>query len=860
MRTGSILKAVALALGFSTAFATPADAAPLVALVFGQAFAATIAGQLIGVVTGAVGTYLFSSLVGKWFPPKNDTTASAPTEVKYGERVARSAVFGTVLVGGQLAHINEYSKATQLQYLCIVGDGWHHGISAIKVDDALKDVTETTLSSNNEHKRYTVEDYSGLIDLRFHDGRPGQLADTSVVAQTSGWTSNKKFSNLAYFVADVKSDKKKFSGIPSFAAVVEGLHCYDPRKDTTVGGSGSHRFDTPSTWEYSTNPFVQGYHYLRGFYFNNVRVLGPGYNASELSLSHWITAMNVADEDVLDPAGGTRKRYECHMEVLDTEDFASVLDRFCKAGGGFWTEVAGQIVVFAGKAQSSVLTLTDDDLIADVGFEFNPGKPGEALITGVQGTYMHSTDFQPTPYTTLEPTEFLSSNWYPHIQEMNFPQVKNAHQAYLLAKQYLYANRVQATASVTADFKDIMLQVNDWITWTSSLSMIGTRTWRIVGVRYNLPQRRMLLSLAETSVDIFDDDATPDDIAEPVRTLPAPDYIRVVPNFAVATTTVVGGTGEVIPALEFTYTPIIDPAILAVDIYYRVKADGLDPAGELYRVTDFSVSDGTYRVTNGVAPSKVHEAYALLIAAPGRDIDTTPYWVETTVDTDPLTVLATISDMQVDIEKLSADLQNVVSLLTSVGGGSVWATIEALQEEIERQANAAYTNNMNMARETELLARTNSTHAAAVIFEREVRISEDAALAQAILEVEASIDDAITNGLANGYLKFEAIVDTLNSKASIAAKVRATFGDTYSEAGWILQAHADGSGGSDGFFGIMGTMHVFDTVDGDPTAVFTAGSDGLFFGKLTSYAVTAGSVPIVILDGNTGAFSITIDV
>ena len=46
----------------------------------------------------------------------------------------------------------------------------------------------------------------------------------------------------------------QFNGQLELSVRVLGRKLYDPRKDTTAGGSGSHRLATPSTWEYSDNP------------------------------------------------------------------------------------------------------------------------------------------------------------------------------------------------------------------------------------------------------------------------------------------------------------------------------------------------------------------------------------------------------------------------------------------------------------------------------------------------------------------------------------------------------------------------------------------------------------------------------
>lgn len=40
----------------------------------------------------------------------------------------------------------------------------------------------------------------------------------------------------------------------NFAALIRGRKVYDPRKDSSVGGTGTHRLAVPSTWEWSANP------------------------------------------------------------------------------------------------------------------------------------------------------------------------------------------------------------------------------------------------------------------------------------------------------------------------------------------------------------------------------------------------------------------------------------------------------------------------------------------------------------------------------------------------------------------------------------------------------------------------------
>ncbi len=860
-----ILKVLTVALALSTSMTTVANAVPLVALIAGPAFAATIGGQLLGALFGLGASYLFSQIAGALFPQaqttqSSDTTNSA-TEVSYGERVARGGVFGTTLVGGHVVHLNEYDDAKVLQYVGIVGDCKHTGLASIYINGKQYALEEVSVGSNNEHRRYNVDTFGTSIEVRFHDGRAGQAADTNLVTQSSGWTSDKTFSNMAYFVAEITSDKEKFNGIPELKVVPIGLVCYDVRKDGTAGGSGAHRFNDPSTWEYTENPAVMAYHYCRGFFFNGKRVLGVGYTVGEINVDTFVAAMNVCDEVVEDPDEIERPRYTCHFAFADTDQFSNVLDKLCHSMGGYHTEIQGQIAIFAGKAQTSVLTITDADLLSDEAVVYNPGRPGEFLITGVQGTYTHSQDYNPTPYAAIEPAEFELDNWYPHVVTVDFPEVDNAHQAFLLAKQFLYTNRLQSSAVIALDYKDLIVQVNDWITWNSSRPVRGERDYKVAGVRYDLKRKRMYLTLQEISASAYDDTATPGDVVEPDRERPASQYLTAVSNFDIAPVTLQGTSGNTVPALEFTYDAIIDPGVTAVEIYYRVKATVDDPAGPIFKITDSTVSDGVIRATNGVAPGSIHEAYALLVSIPGRTMEVRDWddAVEALFPTDELTAVVEVGDDSITLIKLSQDVKNLLGLVSGYAPGSLWDAVQQLRDRVEAQANAALTYNVNWGQETKLLFRHIGASTAAVAIEKEVRATEDSALASLIADVAAGVG----NVLASGLLSFTATVEGGGAEATIVARVRAQVGDTFSDATMFLHAFSDGMGGTDseaGFFANKFFLASDDGSDAEFPFVYSSGVltiNAIKFNYFESIA-NSGGTPIVVIDGTTGFMSLTI--
>lgn len=677
-----VLRNLSCAFVISTALTPlPAQAEPITTTLFGAAFASSLGGVIVSSVIGTAASWLGAQVINWLFPPTgnetNSNTTPNPMEVTFGERVNRSGFFGVQPIGGHWVHANEYSNATQLQLIYILADGWIDGtISSVKVQGRAYDVTSVT-PTNNAHREYRVDEFDNLIRIRVHDGRPGQAADTNMVAQTSGWDSNKKFSSMAYVAVEIESNRDKFNGIPELVFVTRGLKCYDPRKDSTAsGGSGAHRFNDPTTWEYTKNPFVQAYHYTRGFYFNSFRVLGAGYAAAQLDYDSFIAAMNVADETVSIPGGGTRPRYECHMTFDDAEAFGSVMDRLCQAGGGHYSERQGRIAVYAGAARTSVMTITDDDIVDDVPYDFDPKVGGETLISAIQGTYTHPTDFYATPYTALYPSEFVYSGMEPRTQDVNFPQVQHPHQAYLLAKMMLYRWQLQANAMITLDIKDIELEVNDWITWTSSNDAVGTRVWQIVSTAYDFSTARVQLGLAEISADVYDDDSVAGDVVVPVRERPVTTYISAISGLQADPVNVTGSDGSRLPGLKFTYTPIFDAAITGIRFAYRVVGT-TDP---VKYVIDPSPNDGLYYASDFVEPGKRYEVNAQIIGIPGRTYDWLASWIEASADTSTFIATYALSAAfdNVNLDVLGDDIRNLIRSMNK-DVTQLWHELQDLQ-------------------------------------------------------------------------------------------------------------------------------------------------------------------------------------
>jgi hypothetical protein len=140
-------------------------------------------------------------------------------------------------------------------------------------------------------------------------------SNTSTVALPSvvtdhgpGWTSSDIGASgcdvIVAYLADAPDAKKPAwpGGRPHFGFVLKGGKRYDPRLDSTVtGGSGSHRIDDPTTWEWTENAVINWYGFERGVYVDGDTtdqtklLVGRGLSAEESPPENIFAAANLCD-------------------------------------------------------------------------------------------------------------------------------------------------------------------------------------------------------------------------------------------------------------------------------------------------------------------------------------------------------------------------------------------------------------------------------------------------------------------------------------------------------------------------------------------------------------------------------------
>jgi hypothetical protein len=178
---------------------------------------------------------------------------------------------------------------------------------------------------NDEYNLYNgdglVPRYDDQLKIYFRADTTNDPLPDIVLDNGPGWTSADVGESGCDVIVAYKADKPNDKhpgwpgGRPRFGFVIKGKLCYDLRKDDTVdGGAGDHRWDDPTTWEWSENPIVCWSNFERGVFANDDTsdpsklLVGRGLTEDELPpVADVIAAANLCDEGGLGPL-----RYEQH--------------------------------------------------------------------------------------------------------------------------------------------------------------------------------------------------------------------------------------------------------------------------------------------------------------------------------------------------------------------------------------------------------------------------------------------------------------------------------------------------------------------------------------------------------------------
>jgi hypothetical protein len=492
------------------------------------AVAFTVVGAVIGGPIGAAIGSMIGSLVSRAIMPKGagkNRAAASAAQVQIGE-TPREALVGEGSTAGSLVDAFNYGGKYGTDWEVMVLDLFDHRCSAL-VGFYVND-TYVAFAGDG-----MVAGYNNQLQVYWRPGTETQTVPAILTANGPGWTANDNGAGVCYVVVAYKADEADAKnpiwpgGRPRFQWIVRGALCYDPRKDSTVGGSGAHRIDVPATWEYSDNPIVTRYKWVRGFYACDrvdqpeQLLIGRGLSVVEAPPANVFARANLCDEMV-----GGEKRYRVGGAISAAEPFIEVEEDFATACAGTIVQPQGCVEIDPGEARAIVATFTDDDLIVGSRVRWNNrilSTSSDEWINTVVATYIEPTQkWAEHAAPVRRDTADIAADRMPRERKLMLGFVTWVKQAQRCAEIVRRLGRLPGRGEVTLPPRFCEIEEGDWVQWQSARRFGGaTLTLQVLSWGSN-EKWHHTIQFRQISASVFSDTAPLDDgsIAAPTPVPP----------------------------------------------------------------------------------------------------------------------------------------------------------------------------------------------------------------------------------------------------------------------------------------------------------------------------------------------------
>jgi hypothetical protein len=479
-----------------------------------------IAGAALTVVGAVTGNWQLaiagvSMIGGALLQPKvgNKKRAASSSQVQIGE-TAREALVGTGSTAGSLVDAFNYGGKYGTDWEVLVLDLFDHrchSLVGFYVNDTYVAFTGDGM----------VPGYNNQLQVYWRPGTENQTVP-AILTANSDWTANDNGAGICHVTVAYKADDPEAKnpvwpgGRPRFQWIVKGALCYDARKDSSVGGFGAHRIDQPATWEYSDNPIVARYKWVRGFYAcdrvgdPSQLLIGRGLTAVEAPPANVFGRANLCDEVV-----DGEKRYRVGGSISAAETFLAVEEDFAAACAGTIVQPEGCVEIDPGEARAIVATFTDRDLVVGSRVRWNNGmlsSSSDEWVNTIVASYVEPDQkWAEHAAPVLRDPADLVADRQPREQRLMLGFVQWMKQALRVGEVNRRLGRLRGRAEVTLPPRFANIEEGDWVQWQSDRRFKGaTMTFRVEAWGSDEKWHHSL-KLRQISASVFSDTAPLDD-------------------------------------------------------------------------------------------------------------------------------------------------------------------------------------------------------------------------------------------------------------------------------------------------------------------------------------------------------------
>jgi hypothetical protein len=524
-------------------------------------------------------------------PPKRNVqgqeTAQGILVNKASNNSAIPVVYGRRQVG--IARVFVESSGTDNAYLYMAGvlcEGGGNGIESVDeiyINDKLVTwsgaLTDGTVRTVNSSDANFYKDGS-LISVQAFYGLDNQSA-SSILDESTNWGSNHKLSGVAYLAFKFTWNQDAFGSLPEVKVILKGKKIYDPRLDSTKGGSGSHREDTASTWTYNENSALCLLDYLRNARYGK----GLPNTAFETNYDSFKTSANICDTQVTPytSAPADIDLFQTNL-VIDTEQ--KVIDNvreLLNPMRAIFTYTQGKYFLIIENTGTSSLSLNSDNIIGGIKIF---GEKKNTKYNRVIGTFVNpdkewqedTITFPPADDSSLPvgdryATLLAEDNGTQLEGNFTFQGITNPYQAEELCEIILRRSRNALAVEVMVTSEALNLTIGDLVDLTYSTGGFSAKLFRIYGLSINTDST-VSLKLIEHQDNFYTwtSKALAPTIAD--TTLPNPNSVSAPASVTLTDQLIQYSDGVVITALDVAIGASPDSFVDYYQVEYKLSTEG----------------------------------------------------------------------------------------------------------------------------------------------------------------------------------------------------------------------------------------------------------------------------------------------
>lgn len=540
----------------------------------------------------------------------------------------RKICFGETAFGTDVRFNEKYSSDDR--YVEVIACASHktNAIKSIYMDEEL-----VWTSSGGIQGKYA----SGIVSITaINEGSSG---NSFSLGSGGYWTTQCRMTGLSYVAIVYYLDAKKWpEGIPNRITIIgEGCPVYDPRRDSTNGGSGSHRVDDQSTWEYADgsdligeNPALVLLTYLLGWKINNKPIWGMHIPPLRIDFTNFASYANLCEESVALASGGTIQRYTAGIIFSDGDSRESVISALTSAmGTAKLVDVDGLYRLIGGYDDTAdpAISYNEDDLGGV--YEWSPSPPSRERFNIARGRFVDPDklyQLNDWPEVSVAP---LADN-IPRVRVMDFAAVQRPETCQRIVKQMLMRDFYPGIFTGVFLPRGFLVSVGSLVTISLAQEGWNGKLFRVI---HQSESHDLLfqMTLQEENSEIYAWDSEERDL--PANLTPPqydPTETRQPQSLAATSRTVAGASYTTVPYIDITWTPETGGTVSGIELQAKTSTD------DNYTTLTEGLFDATTGEFTTVANATgveidIRARYRMMSGVYGA-------WVETSVITEAATV------------------------------------------------------------------------------------------------------------------------------------------------------------------------------------------------------------------------------